>query len=274
MTGSLGMNGLQALILGIVQGLTEFLPISSTAHLRIVPHWLGWADPGAAFSAVIQLGTLLAVLLYFREEVATLLKEGVRSLWKRNLWLSQESRMAWSIVFATFPIVILGVAFKDFIETEARDLKLIGGSLIVFALLLFLAEKRSAQNREIASLGLKDILIIGVCQAFALIPGCSRSGSTIMGGFFLGLNRESAARFSFLLGLPAIAGSGLLELLTLIERGLGATGGFNIGMGIGAAFVSGYLSIAFLLRFIKRYGTLLFVIYRLILGTLILSVGS
>ena len=268
------MSALHALVLGIVQGLTEFLPISSTAHLRIVPYWMGWGDPGAAFSAVIQLGTLLAVLVYFRNDVGVLLKEGMVSLWKRNLWISQESRLAWSIVLATLPIVILGVTFKEFIETDARALNLIGVSLIVFGLLLYLAEKYSAQNREMVSLRLKDIFIIGVCQSFALIPGCSRSGSTIMGGLFLGLNRESAARFSFLLGMPAIAGSGLLEFLTLIEEGLGATGVSNIGIGIVAAFVSGYLSIAFLLHIIKRYGTLLFVIYRLILGTLILSLGS
>lgn len=265
------MNGLQGLILGIVQGLTEFLPISSTAHLRIVPHWVGWPDPGAAFSAVIQLGTLFAVLLYFWKDVVILFKAGLHGLWQRNLRISPESQLAWCIVLATLPIVVAGLAFRELIETEARDLRLIGSSLIVFALLLYIAEKRSPQNRLVSDLTLKDILVIGGCQAFALIPGCSRSGSTIMGGFFLGLNRESAARFSFLLGLPAIAGSGLWEFYSLIEHGLETTGMFNIGIGIVAAFISGYLSIEFLLRIIKKHGTTLFVIYRVVLGTLILS---
>lgn len=268
------MDWVQALVLGIVQGLTEFLPISSTAHLRIVPHVVGWEDPGAAFSAVIQLGTLGAVLLYFWKDVVDLVTAGVMSIIKRNLWYSKHSQLAWSIVLGSIPIVVLGLGFKDFIETEARSLNIIGTALIVLALFLYLAERMSKQDRQIENLGVKDIMLIGICQAFALIPGCSRSGSTIMGGLFLGLTREDAARFSFLLGLPAIAGSGLLELRSLIDMGMGQAGAVNISIGIVAAFVSGYLSIGFLLKFLKEYGTLAFVIYRIALGATILSLWA
>ncbi|MBF0278602.1 MAG: undecaprenyl-diphosphate phosphatase [SAR324 cluster bacterium] len=264
------MNGFQALVLGIVQGLTEFLPISSTAHLRIVPHLIGWDDPGAAFSAVIQLGTLVSVIVYFRGDVVKLSLAAIESLMKRNLWLSGESRLAWAIALGTFPIVLLGLLFKETIETEARGLMVIGISLIVFAVFLFISEKISLQKRVISELSVKDVLIIGICQAFALIPGCSRSGSTITGGLFLGLKREDAARFSFLLGLPAIAGSGLFELFSLFEDGLGQTGIIEILIGISAAFVSGYYSIELLLNFIKKHGTIIFVLYRIILGTTIL----
>lgn len=268
------MNSFQAFVLGVVQGLAEFLPISSTAHLRIVPHLLGWLDPGAAFSAVVQLGTLLAVLIYFRKDIVLLTREALRSVVKQNLNLSREAYLAWAIAAGTIPIVVTGIIFKEFIEQEARALRLIGSSLIVFAILLYLSERFSRQNREIYDLDIKEVIFIGICQAFALLPGCSRSGSTIMGGLFLGLDRENAARFSFLLGLPAIAGSGFLQLHILIDAGLSAIGFFNLTIGIVAAFVSGYLSIELLLRFIKKYGTIVFVLYRVILGSLVLFVWS
>ena len=268
------MSGFQAFVLGIVQGLTEFLPISSTAHLRIVPHLLGWQDPGAAFSAVIQLGTLLAVMIYFRKDIVLLIREALRSIVKQNLKQSQESYLAWAIAAGTIPIVVMGILFKNFIEQEARSLQLIGSSLIVFAVLLYLSERFSRQNRKIYDLSVKQVIFIGICQAFALIPGCSRSGSTIMGGLFLGLDRENAARFSFLLGLPAIAGSGFLQLHILIDAGLSAVGFFNLSTGILAAFVSGYLSIELLLRFIKKYGTIIFVFYRVALGSLVLTIWT
>ena len=264
------MTWFQAAVLGIVQGLTEFLPISSTAHLRIFPHLLGWSDPGAAFSAVIQLGTLVAVLIYFRKEVIQLTVAGFQSLWNRNLMMSDDSKLAWGIVLGTLPITILGLSFKDFIETDARSLKIIGSSLIVLAIFLYMSEKMSKQNQEIKGLSIYKIQLIGLCQALALIPGCSRSGSTIMGGLFVGLNRENAARFSFLLGLPAIAGSGLLELADLIQHGLGESGAQNLIVGIMTAFVSGYLAIEILLQFLKKHGTLAFVIYRIALGAGIL----
>ena len=264
------MNVLQALILGLVQGLTEFLPISSTAHLRVVPHLLGWTDPGAAFSAVIQLGTLLAVFAYFATDIKDLVASAVQGLLHRNLNHSPSCRVAWSIIPGTLPIGILGLSFKDFIETEARGLPIIASTLIILALFLMLAERRGRRELSMHDLSFWQIQIIGLCQALALIPGCSRSGSTIMGGLFIGLKREDAARFSFLLGLPAIGASGLLELLDLLAGGLAGAGLFSLGLGIIAAAISGYLSIGFLLRFLHRYGTDCFSVYRILLGGVIL----
>ena len=264
------MTWFEASILGLVQGLTEFLPISSTAHLRIVPELLGWEDPGAAFSAVIQLGTLLAVLLYFRKDVLELITAALRSLWNRNLMETPSSRLAWAIAVGNLPIIVLGLGFKDFIETDARSLWIIGGALILLGLGLYAAERFASGSRDASQLGFRQIQWIGLCQALALIPGCSRSGSTIMGGLLVGMDRAEAARFSFLLGLPAILGSGLFQLKALAEIGLGESGLLNIGLGVFFAFLSGYLSIEFLLRFLRHYGTLLFVIYRILLGAVVL----
>lgn len=264
------MNWLQALVLGLVQGLTEFLPISSTAHLRIVPHYLGWGDPGAAFSAVIQLGTLLAVFVYFSTDIKGLISAGFASLVHRDFKRTPETLLAWSIVVGTLPIAVLGLSFKNFIETEARGLPIIATSLIGLALVLIVSERMGKRTFNMNELSFKKIQIIGLCQALALIPGCSRSGSTIMGGLFVGLKRHEAARFSFLLGLPAIGASGLLEFLDLIEGGLGEEGLLNIGIGILAAAISGYLSIGLLLRFLQRYGTDTFSVYRILLGAAIL----
>ncbi len=264
------MNSLHALILGLVQGLTEFLPISSTAHLRVVPHFLGWDDPGAAFSATIQLGTLFAVFAYFAADIKELVLAALQGLRHRDLNHSPSCRLAWSIVPGTLPIGILGLTFKDFIETEARGLPMIASTLIVLALLLMLAERRGRRELSMQDMSFLQIQIIGLCQALALVPGCSRSGSTIMGGLFIGLKREAAARFSFLLGLPAIGASGLLEFFDLLEEGLAGTGLINLGLGILAAAVSGYLSIGFLLRFLQRHGTNSFSVYRILLGGVIL----
>ena len=264
------MDWVQALVLGIVQGLTEFLPISSTAHLRVVPELLGWNDPGAEFSAVIQLGTLGAVMLYFWQDVLQLSRAALESIWKREPLGTPKSRMAWGIAAGTVPIVVLGLSFKDFIKMEARELWVIGIALIVLAVFLYLAERLSPRNRQIGQLSLLQIQWIGLTQALALIPGCSRSGSTIMGGLMVGLNREAAARFSFLLSLPAIFGSGLYELKELMEIGISTDGYFNLIVGILASFVVGYLSIGLLLRFLRRHGTFVFVIYRIVLGTGIL----
>ncbi|MBI2502197.1 MAG: undecaprenyl-diphosphatase UppP [Candidatus Latescibacteria bacterium] len=264
------MNTLQALVLGLVQGLTEFIPISSTAHLRIVPHFLGWDDPGAAFSAVIQLGSLLALFTYFAADIWKLLLAALASLRHRNLDHSPDSRLAWSIAVGTLPISVLGLAFKDFIEGGARQLTLIALALIALALFLLLAERLGRRTRLMQELGFWQIQFIGLCQALALIPGCSRSGSTIMGGLFLGLRREEAARFSFLLGLPAIGAGGVLEFLELLKGGLGGERLFNLEVGVVAAAVSSYLSIGFLLRFLQSHGTHWFAWYRILLGALIL----
>jgi undecaprenyl-diphosphatase len=261
---------MEASVLGLVQGLTEFLPISSTAHLRIVPELLGWEDPGAAFSAVIQLGTLLAVVLYFWRDIVVLVTAALQSVLRRNLMETESSRLAWAIAVGNLPIIVLGLGFKDFIETDARSLWIVGSALIILAIALYIAEKRSSQDVTTSGLSFKQIQWIGACQALALIPGCSRSGSTIMGGLLVGLTREEAARFSFLLGLPAILGSGLFQLKELAETGLGESGLLNIVLGVFFAFLSGYLSIEFLLRFLRRYGTLVFVVYRIALGALVL----
>ncbi len=268
-SGAAAMHWGQALVLGLVQGLTEFLPISSTAHLRLAPHFLGWQDPGAAFSAVIQLGTLAAVFAYFAGDVKRLMLAALEGARQRNLNCSTDARMAWALVPGTVPIAVLGLSFKGWIETDARSLYIIAAALIVLALCLMLAERTGRRTRSMEDLGFWHIQFIGLCQALALVPGCSRSGSTIMAGLFIGLKREEAARFSFILGLPAIGASGALEFLDLLEGGMGGEGLMNLGLGIAVAAVSGYLAIAFLLRFLQRYGTDLFSIYRILLGALI-----
>lgn len=264
------MNWVQALLLGILQGLTEFLPVSSTAHLRVIPQFLGWHDPGAAFSAVIQLGTLVAVFVYFAADIRRLTAAAWISTRHRSFRHSDDARLAWSILPGTVPIAVLGLGFRDFVESGARDLQLIAAALIVLALFLFAAELWSKRTRRMSDLGFWQIQLIGLCQALALIPGCSRSGSTIMGGLIVGLRREDAARFSFVLGLPAIGASGLLQLFELVEEGMGTDGFLHLGLGIAAAAVSGYAAIGFLLRFLQRHGTFLFSFYRLILGAAIL----
>ena len=268
------MDAIEVLVLGVVQGLTEFLPISSTAHLRIVPHFLGWEDPGAAFSAVIQLGTLAAVFIYFAGDIKRLVGAALDSFKYRDLNHSADSRMAWALIPGTLPIAVLGLSFKPWIEAEARSLYIIAAALIVLALCLMLAERMGRRSRSMRELSFWQIQFIGLCQALALIPGCSRSGSTIMGGLFIGLKREEAARFSFILGLPAIGASGALEFLDLLEGGLGGEGLVYLGLGIVTAALSGYLAIGFLLRFLRRYGTDLFSIYRILLGALIFYTHS
>ena len=268
------MDAIEVLVLGVVQGLTEFLPISSTAHLRIVPHFLGWEDPGAAFSAVIQLGTLAAVFIYFAGDIKRLVGAALDSFKYRDLNHSADSRMAWALIPGTLPIAVLGLSFKPWIEAEARSLYIIAAALIVLALCLMLAERMGRRSRSMRELSFWQIQFIGLCQALALIPGCSRSGSTIMGGLFIGLKREEAARFSFILGLPAIGASGALEFLDLLEGGLGGEGLVYLGLGIVTAALSGYLAIGLLLRFLRRYGTDLFSIYRILLGALIFYTHS
>ena len=264
------MDWIQALVLGIVQGLTEFLPISSTAHLRIIPYLLDWQDPGTEFSAVIQLGTLLAVVIYFWNDIVSLSRAAMLSLWNRKLFETQDSKLAWSIAAGTVPVVVAGLGFKDIIKTDARELWLIGTALIILAIALYAAERFSHLNLKIGQLNFLQIQLIGLTQALALIPGCSRSGSTIMGGLIIGLKREEAARFSFLLGIPAILGSGIYEFAELLEKGINNSDYLNLIVGVLASFVVGYLSIEFLIRFLKMHGTLVFVIYRIVLGTLVL----
>jgi undecaprenyl-diphosphatase len=266
---------LEAVVLGIVQGLTEFLPISSTAHLRIVPAFAGWEDPGAAFTAVTQLGTMAAVVLYFRSDLVRISRAWLRSIGRPELRGELDARIGWYIVLGTVPIGICGVLFKDQIETGARDLYLIGVALIVAGLILLLAEKMGSHDRALDKIRTRDGFTIGLAQALALIPGVSRSGATITAGLFMGLDRPAAARFSFLLSVPAVVLSGMLELGTILSGE--EEGGDSLGPLLVAtlfAFVSGYAAIAFLLRFLERHTTAVFVAYRVALGALVLALVS
>jgi undecaprenyl-diphosphatase len=266
------MSLLEAIVLGIVQGLTEFLPISSTGHLRIVPALVGWDDPGAAFTAVIQLGTTAAVLIYFREDLLRIARAWLRSLRQpRGERRSVDARLGWYIILGTIPIGIFGLAFKDQIETGARSLYLIGTALIVFGLVMLAADRMARQERDVEQIGPRDGLIVGLSQALALIPGVSRSGATITAGLFSGLTREAAARYSFLLSTPAIVLAALLELKTIASGGGGDATAVSLIVATLFAFVVGYWSIAFLLRFVSRHGLGAFVAYRIALGTLVLA---
>jgi undecaprenyl-diphosphatase len=262
------VDAFQAIVLGIVQGLTEFLPISSTAHLRIVPAFFGWEDPGAAFTAVVQLGTMAAVLLYFRHDLWRILRTWFLSLRDPSLRSSLDARMGWYIGLGTIPIAIFGFIFRDQIESGGRDLYVIGTALIVFGLILEFADRTAKRDRSLEQIGPRDGAFIGVFQALALIPGVSRSGSTITAGLFRGFDRESAARYSFLLSVPAVVLSGLFE-----ARKIGGEGSAGVAPTLIAtilAFIVGYASIAWLLRYLVRHSMTVFVVYRVALGALVL----
>jgi undecaprenyl-diphosphatase len=269
------VSTLEAIVLGIVQGLTEFLPISSTGHLRIVPAFVGWEDPGAAFTAVTQLGTMAAVLLYFRTDLLRISRAWLRSLRDRRVRRELDARIGWYIVLGTIPIGIFGVLFKDQIETGARDLYLIGVALIVLGLVLLAAERVGTRSRSLEQIQARDGLAVGFAQALALVPGVSRSGATITAGLFLGLDRPTAARFSFLLSIPAVVLSGLLELGSILsgEEGEHVSTG-NLLVATFLAFVSGYAAIAWMLRFLTSHSTVVFVVYRVALGVLVLVLVS
>jgi undecaprenyl-diphosphatase len=267
------MSLLEAIVLGLVQGLTEFLPISSTAHLRIVPAFVGWDDPGAAFTAVTQLGTMAAVLLYFRADLVRIVLAWARSFVRREARREHDARLGWYIFFGTIPIGIFGLLFKDQIENGARNLYLIGTTLIALGLVLLLAERVATRTRKMTSLRPRDAAAIGLAQAAALVPGVSRSGATITAGLFLGLEREAAARYSFLLSIPAVVLSGLFELGS-IGSGERSIGAFPLVVATVLAFVVGYASIAFMLRYLARHSTGVFVAYRIALGTIVLVAVS
>ena len=266
------VNALEAIVLGVVQGLTEFLPISSTGHLRVVPAFLGWEDPGAAFTAVTQLGTMAAVLLYFRADLWRIARAWTRGLRDPAVRSTLDSRLGWYLIAGTIPIGIFGFAFSNTIENGARDLYVIGSMLIVFGLVLLAAERVGRRERDVDSITTRDGLVIGAAQALALVPGVSRSGATISAGLFLGLDRPAAARFSFLLSVPAVVLSGLFELRDISGEG-GASAGAT-ALATLLAFVVGYASIAFLLRFLVRHSTAVFVGYRLVLGAVVLALAG
>src|SRR3954465_4891545 len=242
------MDAFQAIVLGIVQGLTEFLPVSSTAHLRIVPAFAGWEDPGAAFTAVVQLGTMAAVLLYFRHDLWRILKTWFLSLSQPELRGELDARMGWYIGLGTVPIAIFGFLFRDQIESGGRNLYLIGSALIVLGLVLLYADRTATRHRDLTSFTARDAVGTGLAQAGALVPGVSRSGATITGGLFLGFDRESAARYSFLLSIPAVVLSGLFEARKI--GGEGSVGAAETILATLLAFIVGYASIAWMLRWL------------------------
>lgn len=262
------MTFFQAVVYGLVQGLTEFLPVSSTGHLRIVQALFGWRDPGSAFTAVIQLGTMVAVVLFFWRELLGIVLAWFRGLFDAGGRASLEYRMGWYLILATIPVGVLGLAFQHQIETSARNLWAISVALIVLALVLLAAEKSDRRTRGEDDLNRTDAIVVGTAQALALIPGVSRSGATITAGLFRGLDRPTAARFSFLLSVPAVVLSGLFE-----ARKIGSPGAPGIGLTVVAtviSFVVGLASIAWLLRYISRHSTVVFIVYRIALGVFLI----
>lgn len=257
------MSWIEAIVLGVVQGLTEFLPISSSGHLFFVPQLFGWEDPGASFTAVIQLGTMAAVLLFFWRDIVRITVTWVRSLWTRELRGTLDARMGWYIIFGTIPICILGLVFDDQIKTIARDLRLTASMLIIFGILLLLADRFGKQSKSEKNLTLRDGLIFGLAQSLALIPGVSRSGATITAGRALGYNREAAARFSFLLSIPAVVLSGLFEAKDI---GNGAVSWGPTILATIVSFAVGYASIAWLLKWLTSHSVAVFTIYRVLVG--------
>jgi undecaprenyl-diphosphatase len=268
------MEGLiHAAILGIVQGLTEFLPISSSAHLILVPILLGWHDPfidSAAFDVMLHLGTLVALLAYFWRDLIGLLGAWLASIRDRRIGDDPQRRLAWLLVVSVIPAAILGAAFESFFDEAFREhWQWIGLFVIAGAALLWLAERQGSQARNLDGMSLRDAVTIGVAQAIALFPGISRSGVTIATGLFLGLTRESAARFSFLMAVPVIAGAGVWKGRTLLGAGLGGAQIDQLVVGVVMAALFGFLAIAFLLRFLRTNPTTVFIVYRLALAAVI-----
>jgi undecaprenyl-diphosphatase len=266
----------EAIFLGIIQGLTEFLPISSSAHIRIAGEFMDKAqDPGARFTAITQIGTELAVLIFFRKEIAQILCAWFKGLRKSNVLTSQErqaSRMGWLIILGSIPIVVLGYFGRHIIENDLRSLWLIASSLIIFGVLLGVADKFGSSQKTLEALSNKHGLYYGVAQAMALIPGVSRSGATIAMGRALGYSRESALRYSFLLAIPAVFGSGFYQLSKALSEDQNS-GAFSISqtlMATAIAFVVGYIVIAWLIRFVMKRSFMPFIIYRILLGSALL----
>ena len=264
------------LVLGVVQGLTEFLPISSTAHLKVVPVVLGWGDPGVAVTAVIQLGSIVAVLGYFRRDLQQVAVATLQALRQRS-WQAPEARLGLAIVLGTVPVVLAGLAIKrlvpDFDHSPLRSLHSIGIVSIVMALLLALAEQLGRRRRHLDDVHIRDGVLVGLAQALAVIPGVSRSGSTLTASLFDGWRRADAARFSFLLGIPAISLAGLVELKDAFSEP-SAAGPLPLLVGVLSAMVVSWLAIAWLLRFLQQHSTWWFVGYRLLFGlALLLGAG-
>ncbi len=273
--GFVQLGYLKVIFLGIVQGITELLPISSTAHLRIVPSLLGWQDPGTVFSAAMQLASFGAVIAYFWKDLKNLTTGSITALAKRD-YQNPSFRLSMGLVIGTIPIAIAGLLLKPLLNmpnSPFRSLTVIGISSIVMALLLAAAERFGTRKRDFSKLSFLDGLWVGIAQAFALIPGVSRSGSTLTTGLFLNMERETAARFSFLLGLPAITLAGLVEIHALSKAGLDAHGFSVLMVGLLSATVSAFAAIFGLLRYLEKRSTWIFIWYRLAMGIFLL-VGS
>jgi len=262
------MSIFQAIIFGAVQGLTEFLPISSTAHLILLPWFLGWPDPGLAFDVALHLGTLVALLIYFRAEWYALITSGLGIL--RGETKSQDARMAMLIVAATIPGAVAGALFEHKVEDAFRSPALIAVMLIVMALVLLVAEFVGSRKKSINEVSWGDAITVGLAQAAAIVPGVSRSGSTITAGLFLNMKRNAAAQFSFYLSAPIIAGAVAKKMIDIAKSGAGGDQMTAVVVGIVSSGIVGYLAIAFLMRYLQTHNTYLFVIYRIALGIVVL----
>ncbi|MER6955939.1 undecaprenyl-diphosphate phosphatase [Streptomyces sp. NPDC000618] len=278
------MSWFESLILGLVQGLTEFLPVSSSAHLRLTAAFSGWEDPGAAFTAITQIGTEAAVLIYFRKDIGRIIAAWSRSLFDKTMRKDHDAQMGWLVIVGSIPIGLLGVTLKDQIEGPFRDLRITATMLVVVGIVIGIADRLAArdeagakhrapkQRKSLENLGVKDGLIFGLCQACALIPGVSRSGATISGGLFMGYKREAAARYSFLLAIPAVLASGVFETKDALEGGHVAWGPTMFATVI--AFVTGYAVIAWFMKFISTKSFMPFVYYRVVLGVVLIVLVS
>lgn len=260
------MDSLQAILLALVQGLTEFLPISSSAHLILFPRLFGWPDQGLAFDVAVHVGTLSAVVLYFRRELIPMARDWFQSLFTRQN--TANSRLAWAVLWGTVPVGLAGLLLKGYIEANLRTELVIAGATIGFGLLLWIADVKGRGQRDEYSLRISDIAIIGIAQAFALIPGTSRSGATMTAGLMLGLSREAAARFSFLLSIPVITLAGMMLTLDLVKQP-GVVDWGSMVIGVVTSAITAYLCIHFFLKLLERIGMLPFVIYRLLLGAVL-----
>ncbi|WP_424888751.1 undecaprenyl-diphosphate phosphatase [Streptomyces sp. XH2] len=277
------MSWFESFVLGLVQGLTEFLPVSSSAHLRLTAAFADWPDPGAAFTAVTQIGTEAAVLIYFRKDIARIAAAWFRSLHDRRARHDADARTGWLVIVGSVPIGVLGLLLKDAIEGPFRDLRLIATTLVVMGVVLGCADRLAARDerggrhraakrrKELRDLTVRDGLVFGLCQAMALVPGVSRSGATISGGLLIGYTRESAARYSFLLAVPAVLASGVFELKDAGEAPGGHTAWGPTLFATAIAFVVGYAVIAWFMRFISSKSFMPFVVYRILLGLLLFA---
>ena len=262
------MSWFEAVVLGIIQGLTEFLPISSSAHLLVFGQLFGWEDPGAAFTAVTQIGTEIAVIVYFRVEIWAIMRAWVRSFWDVEARQDPQARMGWLVIIGTIPIAVLGLAFSDQIETAARNLWLTASMLIIFGIVLAVADALGSKVKTERDITVRDGLIFGLAQSLALIPGVSRSGATISAGLAMGYSRAAAARYAFLLAVPAVLASGLYEATKISDDPNTAWGPTILATIV--AFGVGLAVIAWLMRWLSTRSYLPFVIYRIALGLFII----